>query len=319
LIVISGALAVVAFVLLIAGLVQSGLGLVYASIAVSVVSAVFLGVGAYQRRGEEVALAGGAPAPTEEPADEVTRVVPVAPVAPIASVTEGDTDTDDEPARQLSSVGTTTAIVSDDGGSSVLVVPGRPRYHVEGCRYLAGKSGEERSLAEARNEGYTACGICRPDENLGRSVPQPAFSDADDDIDEDEEPLAAITSRSSRAPSRTTRKTTSKKTAASSRSTTAKKAPASRSTAKKATKSSTAKKASSSSRSSSTAKKATKSTASKSTAKSSPSRSTSTAKRSTSTSSAKKTASKTAAKRTTKASASKTAKKTTAKKTARKR
>ena len=66
-IVISGALVLVALVLLIIGLVSTSLGFVYASIAVSVVSFVFLLVGILQRRGEQVpepATAELAPTPT---------------------------------------------------------------------------------------------------------------------------------------------------------------------------------------------------------------------------------------------------------------
>jgi ribonuclease E len=156
LIVISGVLAIVALALLIAGLASTGLTLVYISIAVSLVSAVFLGIGAYQRRGEEVATAR----PATEPAfsgggdDEVTRVV--APTAAAAA-----------PAAPAGSAVRYAEAASSNGETpSVLVVPGRPRYHVAGCRYLVGKETEERSVAEARNEGFTACGICRPDENL---------------------------------------------------------------------------------------------------------------------------------------------------------
>jgi hypothetical protein len=49
---------------------------------------------------------------------------------------------------------------------TVLVVQGRPRYHVSGCRYLAGKLAEEVEVDEARAEGFTACGVCKPDAAL---------------------------------------------------------------------------------------------------------------------------------------------------------
>ena len=220
-IVISGVLAIVALALLIAGLASTGLTLVYISIAVSLVSAVFLGIGAYQRRGEEVA----APRPTPEPAfggaDDVTRVVSPA----------GARSDDTEPSVRVAAV----SVAADGDGASpgVLVVPGRPRYHVEGCRYLVGKEAEQRSVADARNEGYTACGICRPDENLPAAArtPEPAAElslvgagvDSDDGEPGDTEPAAPV-GRS--AATRTTKKTAAK-------TTTAKKATATKTTAKK--------------------------------------------------------------------------------------
>jgi hypothetical protein len=254
LIVISGVLAIVALALLIAGLASTGLTLVYISIAVSLVSAVFLGVGAYQRRGEEVPTAR----PVPEPAfagDEVTRVV-----SPASTPAEAEV--------------TFAAAPSSDGGPTVLVVPGRPRYHVEGCRYLVGKESEERLVAEARNEGYTACGICRPDENLPSArTAEPAAVTSDglslvDDEAGDTEPAAPV-GRS--AATRTARKAPAKKTARTTTKTAAK------STAKTTTKT-TAKK---------TAKKATKAAparaakASAKTAKAAPAKKTSAAKKST--------------------------------------
>jgi hypothetical protein len=46
----------------------------------------------------------------------------------------------------------------------VLVVAGRPRYHLAGCRYVADRGAQELGVAEARAAGYTACGVCRPDD-----------------------------------------------------------------------------------------------------------------------------------------------------------
>ena len=284
-IVISGALAVVAFVLLIAGLVADGLGLVYASIAVSLISAIFLGVGAYQRRGEEVAPRAGV-----EPATGGLGAEPVR----VGADTAVFSDTGDE---------ASVRIASGDGGSgggTVLVVPGRPRYHVEGCRYLAGKDGEERTLAEARDEGYTACGICRPDENVTEAAPQLALvgggaaDDDDTDATDDEDVKPAHTTRTRRtAAAGTTRKTAARKTA------TGKKASAKKTTSKKtATKQAPARKTA-----------ATRTPAKKTTAtKKAPA----TKKAAATKTAAKKTSAKKAA------PARSTAKKTTAKKTAKK-
>ena len=259
-IVISGVLAIVALALLIAGLASTGLTLVYISIAVSLVSAVFLGIGAYQRRGEEVATGR----PTPEPAfggggDEVTRVVSPANAPANAALSFSDESATD-----------------GDGAPSVLVVPGRPRYHVDGCRYLVGKETESRSVAEARNEGYTACGICRPDENLPAARPAFAAADFDDDdtapeltlvgADDDEEagdtePAAPV--GRSRATRTATKKTAAKKTSA--------KKTAAKTTTKTAAKKTATKAA--------PARSATKTAAKKATTKSAPAKKSSAAKK----------------------------------------
>ncbi len=75
----------------------------------------------------------------------------------------------------------------------VLVINGRPRYHVEGCRFVAGKDAEAIAVEDAREEGFTACGVCRPDEALAAAAA--AYDDEeyeDDDLGDeaftDEEP-----------------------------------------------------------------------------------------------------------------------------------
>jgi hypothetical protein len=52
----------------------------------------------------------------------------------------------------------------------VLVVEGRPRYHVEGCRYLSGKAAEAVDVLDARDEGFSPCGVCKPDDALAAAA-----------------------------------------------------------------------------------------------------------------------------------------------------
>lgn len=52
----------------------------------------------------------------------------------------------------------------------VLVVPGRHRYHVEGCEVLQEHRSDRLSLDEALDEGFTPCTRCQPD---GARRPQP--------------------------------------------------------------------------------------------------------------------------------------------------
>ena len=191
-IVVSGILVVVAAVLLVIGLVRGdddgGTTFVYASIAVSIVSAILLLVSVFLRRGEDVpaesgesatdrpspfapssgdqsegvtaVIPGGRTRPGAEPTP--ARRVPPAPVAPTAEADTAAFAASPEPASAPDEPAAAPAAPAPAAGE-VLVVEGRPRYHVEGCRYLAGKEASPRSLAAARAEGFSACGVCKPD------------------------------------------------------------------------------------------------------------------------------------------------------------
>jgi hypothetical protein len=52
----------------------------------------------------------------------------------------------------------------------VLVVDEHPRYHLPGCRALAGGEIFPLPLDEARTDGFTPCGLCAPDRNLAERV-----------------------------------------------------------------------------------------------------------------------------------------------------
>jgi hypothetical protein len=143
-IVISGALVLVALVLLVIGLVGPSLGFVYASIGASLAAFAFLVIGVLQRRKEE-AVVDGAPASAADIAAAIrTPDTASAVEVPSASGLAGE----------------------------VLVVEGRPRYHVAGCRYLTGKDARGVEVGQARADGYTACGVCKPDEALASAPAQ---------------------------------------------------------------------------------------------------------------------------------------------------
>ncbi len=178
-IVISGALVLVALVLLVIGVVSPELNYVYASIVVSLASGIFLLVGILQRRRT------GAPAETA-PAAEGSKPGGAADgdVAPVTAVLPAGSSR--SPRRQEPAPGSVAIAPEapeadelpedDDLAGYVLVVPGRPRYHVDGCRYVSGKDVEELDVRDARDEGFTACGVCRPDEVL-----EDAYYDDDED------------------------------------------------------------------------------------------------------------------------------------------
>ena len=141
-IVISGALVLVAFVLLVIGLVGQALPFVWASIGASVAAFGFLVVGILQRR-QDASVVEGVPGS----AQELTEVIRTPETRPVTAA---------EIAANA---------VADVAGT-VLVVEGRPRYHVAGCRYLAGKDATAVEVAAARADGFSACGVCRPDAAL---------------------------------------------------------------------------------------------------------------------------------------------------------
>ncbi|HZD98171.1 MAG TPA: hypothetical protein VE132_08415 [Micromonosporaceae bacterium] len=48
----------------------------------------------------------------------------------------------------------------------VLVIDGRPRYHLAHCVHLMGRESEPLPIAEAIELGFTPCALCEPDTNL---------------------------------------------------------------------------------------------------------------------------------------------------------
>lgn len=185
-IVISGALVLVALVLLIVGLVAThGVWLIYASIGVSLVAGVLLYVGTRARRNPVVAGGiGGGASPLPLPAAGVTlseaRTEPLEDTA-VTTVRPGSRS---------------TAGSSPAAAGLVFVVPDRPKYHAAGCRYLSGRDADTMALGAARAEGYVACGVCKPDEVAADlPVPEPVAV----------EPVAATARRAARAATTTTR------------------------------------------------------------------------------------------------------------------
>jgi len=66
----------------------------------------------------------------------------------------------------LEEVEVTDLLLIVDLKEEVLVVDEHPRYHLPGCRTLAGREAIPLPLDEARTDGFTPCGICAPDRTL---------------------------------------------------------------------------------------------------------------------------------------------------------
>ena len=172
LIVVSGVLVFVALIFLIVGLAGDGLMMIWLSIGTSVVAGVFLLLGALQRRGAPAAPAEAGTGGT----DMLDRVTAVSVRPREESAAADETESDDTAAS----------------AGEVAVVPGRPRYHVESCRFLAGRPDVETiAVEQAQSEGYTACGVCKPDAALAAAAE--SEPEADEPVDEPEvetEPVA---------------------------------------------------------------------------------------------------------------------------------
>ena len=194
-IVISGALVLIALVLLVVGLLQHPLGYVYASIAVSLAAFGFLIVGIRQRRGE-LSGSGDGPGFTPSltfgagtPGSNVVTTNPSRGSATAPEPAEPDTDAPDTDGPDIDPPvaaashqqpyaapgppveGDLPGADVNQGAGPVLIMPGRPRYHVAGCRYLLGKDAAEVDVRDARDEGFTPCGVCKPDQALAHPAP----------------------------------------------------------------------------------------------------------------------------------------------------
>lgn len=70
----------------------------------------------------------------------------------------------DEPAEEA--VSASDVLRTADLTYDVLVVDGRPRYHLVDCAHLRNREPIALPLAEARESGFTPCALCRPDSTL---------------------------------------------------------------------------------------------------------------------------------------------------------
>lgn len=178
---ISGLLVIVAFVTLIVGVFQNGLSMIYVSIAASVAAAVSLATGVVRSRPKAMAVAGSEPLGTwggtaapvlDRPADEQAWAdespVSVVEEEPETQVLRLDEAEAAEPAaapakttraRKAPAKSTSRASASTQ---TVVVVPGRDKFHKETCRYAKGQVTQSMTKAEAKKQGYAACGVCKP-------------------------------------------------------------------------------------------------------------------------------------------------------------
>jgi hypothetical protein len=185
-IVISLLLIGVAAVMLVLGLWQPSNALLSGSIGASVLAAVLLVVGVRRSSGapdlDDIDPEAGADAdvdrleayvrpadapvrqPIEVPDDATASIPQQGPPAGNGSGPEDELDPPDEPAAQR--VSEADAAKVSGLATEVLVVDGRPRYHLPGCVHLLGRDSEPLPVSEAVELGFTPCGLCEPDSAL---------------------------------------------------------------------------------------------------------------------------------------------------------
>ena len=130
------------------------------------------GWGSY--RGDAAGPADATGPPTETPAAFETPTATEASTATETSTAmEASTATElptatvgpaDEPPPEDIPVG--AALRAAQLPDEVIVVDGRPRYHLADCATLAGRDGSSLALSAARRAGFTPCSLCRPDSTL---------------------------------------------------------------------------------------------------------------------------------------------------------
>jgi hypothetical protein len=185
-------LVLVSLGLLIAGLAGASRGQVWASILSSLVAGMFLAFAVLRQRApaaeDEDATGGVQPTPWTGPtgagtAQDEAWTEPGGPRAgpspdDLAAVTtvanaagppdEDYPDPPDEPPEE--NVSAPDALRVIDLAADVLVVDGRPRYHLRDCSHLAGRESIPLPIPEARESGFTPCSLCRPSSRLAQQA-----------------------------------------------------------------------------------------------------------------------------------------------------
>ncbi|MFC8849044.1 MULTISPECIES: hypothetical protein [unclassified Micromonospora] len=191
-------LILVAVVLLVVGLTGGSSVLLTASIAASLLAAVALVVGARQAAATRAAAArvdpdtsgarrpptgpdpwdaAGPPVGPDIPAQRVSSTIgaddpgwrqppgsPAAAADPHADAAgEAAAPSDEPPALRVSPADAALVAALD---AEVLVVDGRPRYHLSDCPHLYGREAEPLPVAEAVRLGFSPCARCAPDTAL---------------------------------------------------------------------------------------------------------------------------------------------------------
>ena len=119
----------------------------------------------------DAAPAATAPAATPTPDPAITAAAAPARAEPTgAGRSSFPADHRDAGEPPVEEVEVTDLLLVVDLKDEVLVIDEHPRYHVEGCRHLSGQETFPIPLDEARTDGFTPCGTCRPYATLADRV-----------------------------------------------------------------------------------------------------------------------------------------------------
>jgi hypothetical protein len=155
--------------------ILTGLTVLYWGCVAACVAAAVLLIAARRQIGRRAAAA--APATASAPAKKTAPREP-APAAdgapdepaPADEAPSGKAPEVDLPDPGVEDVEVTDLLMVVDLKDEVLVVDEHPRYHVAGCRWLAGRETIPLPLDEARTDGFTPCAVCSPDRTLAERV-----------------------------------------------------------------------------------------------------------------------------------------------------
>lgn len=115
----------------------------------------------------------GEPAGTA-PGEVATTVIPqqgaTAPAGQPDEPAAVEVEPPDEPAVQQVSAADAERV--GRMSTEVLVIDGRPRYHLPGCVHLLGRDSEPLPVSEALELGFTPCALCEPDSALLADAPR---------------------------------------------------------------------------------------------------------------------------------------------------
>jgi hypothetical protein len=106
---------------------------------------------------EPAAAAAPTAAPAEE-SDVESDVESVQESGEESVELDDDEDPPDEPAAELLMASEASRLAAME--NEVLVVDGRPRYHLSGCAHLADKESQPLPVSEAVELGFDACSLC---------------------------------------------------------------------------------------------------------------------------------------------------------------
>lgn len=150
---------------LVTGWVSADESLIWTSIGASAAAAVTLALAYFRARQGDTGPASipstdTEAAPPDAPAPHPS-VPEEAPVEPVAEPTADEPAPRKRPERRASAPRPARAAAKPKE-MSVAGVPGRKRFHRTECRYATAKTAQTMTRAEAVDQGYEPCAICKP-------------------------------------------------------------------------------------------------------------------------------------------------------------